>query len=116
LLLGSPGGDSGALRSFLVLNVIVVAALWTAFRSARREQTPSARALMVTALAASILFAALSLLVVRFSRIDQDVLVRERCVFEPDGTYRRDVFSDPGVPLRVVDASRGAGTSVVAPP
>jgi hypothetical protein len=107
LWLGSPPGPGGALRPFLVLNLVVVVALWLAFRSARRERTPTARGLMAAALAAAVVFAALSYLVIQFRGSRPDLFVRERIELEPDGTYRRDAFPDPGAPLGVPDAERG---------
>jgi hypothetical protein len=104
LLQGSPSGQGGVLRPFLVLNLVVVVALWLAYRSARRERTPTARGLMAAALAAAVVFAALSYLVIQFRGSRPDLFVRERIELEPDGTYRRDVFPDPGAPLQVRDA------------
>ena len=105
LLLGKPGEHIGVLRPLSVLNPIAVAALWVAFRAARRERARDAQA---AALGASIVFALLSYVVAELGATIPALRVRERIELGPDGTYRTATFLEPGAPLEVQNTQAGS--------
>ena len=88
-ILGIEGQHQSPVLPLLVINALVVAALWTAYRGTKSFRGTEARFMGLTALATAVVFALISWNAYRLVKMYPALEVSEVYVRSPVGTYEK---------------------------